>query len=35
MSFTTASLELNDDQAQIRDIDVNGLSVRGGYNCIC
>ena len=35
MSCTTASVELNVNQAQIRDIDVNGLSVRGGNNYIC
>ena len=35
MSCTTASLELNDNQAQKRDIDVNGISVWRGYNCKC
>ena len=35
MSCTTASVELNDNKAQIRDIDVNGLSVRGGQYHIC
>ena len=35
MSWTTASIKLNDNQAQIRDIDVNGLLVREGHNyCI-
>ena len=29
-----ASIELNDNQAQIRDIDINGLSIRGGHNYI-
>ena len=34
MSWTTASNELNDNQIQIRDSDINELSVRGGYTCI-
>ena len=35
MNWTTASIGLNDNQAQIKDIDVSGLSVRGGHNyCI-
>ena len=34
MSWTTASLELNDNQARIRSIDLNGLSVRGDQNYI-
>ena len=33
MSWTTANMELSDNQAQIRDIDdVNRLSVWGGHN---
>ena len=28
MSWTTASTELNDNQRQIRDSDINGLTVR-------
>ena len=28
MSWTTASTELNDNQTQIRDSDINGLTVR-------
>ena len=35
MNRTTASVKLNVNQAQIRDISVNGLSVRGGNNYIC
>ena len=35
MNGTTASIKLNVNQAQIRDIDINGLSVRGGNNYIC
>ena len=34
MSWTTASIKLNDNQAQIRDTDINGLSVREGHNYI-
>ena len=30
MSWTTASIELDGNQTQIRDSDVNGLIVRGG-----
>ena len=29
MSWIMASIELHDDQAQIKDVDVNELSVRG------
>ena len=31
MSWTTASIELNNNQTQIRGFDVSGLSVRGGH----
>ena len=34
MSWTTASIELNDNQTQIRGIDINGLLVQGGHNYI-
>ena len=34
MSWTTASTELNDNQAQIKGFDINGLSVRGGHTYI-
>ena len=34
MSWTMASIELHDDQTQIKDVDINGLSVRGGQTCI-
>ena len=34
MGWTTASIELNDNQTQIRDYDENGLLVRGGHPCI-
>ena len=35
MNWTTASIGLNDNQAQIRDIDINRLSVQGSHNyCI-
>ena len=34
MSCTTASIELNDNQTQIRGSDINRLSVRGGHTCI-
>ena len=35
MNWTTANIGLKDNQAQIRDIDVNGLSVREYHNyCI-
>ena len=30
MSWTTTSIELHDDQIQIKDTDINKLSVRGG-----
>ena len=30
MSWTTASIELHDDQTQIKDTDINKLSVREG-----
>ena len=30
MSWITASIELDDNQTQIRDSDVNELTVRGG-----
>ena len=29
MSWTTAGIELHDDQTQIKDADVNELSVQG------
>ena len=29
-----ASIELNDNQTQIRGIDINGLSIQEGYNYI-
>ena len=32
MSRTTANMELSDNQAQIRCIDINRLSVRGDHN---
>ena len=31
MSWITASIELDDNQTQIRDSDVNELTVRGGF----
>ena len=34
MSWTTASIELNDNQVQIIGIDINGLPVRGDHDCI-
>ena len=34
MSWTTTSIELNDNQTQIRGSDINGLSVRGGHTYI-
>ena len=34
MSWTTASIELNDNQTRIRGSDVSGPSVRGGHTCI-
>ena len=35
MNWTTTSIGLKDNQAQIRDIDVHGLSVQGNHNsCI-
>ena len=34
MSWTTASIELNVNQTQIRGSDINGISVRGGHPCI-
>ena len=30
MSLTTASIKLHDDQIQIKDANINRLSVRGG-----
>ena len=32
MNWTTVNVELKDNQAQIRDIGVNGLLVRGGQS---
>ena len=32
MNWTTASIELNGNQSQIKGIDVNGLSIRGGHD---
>ena len=34
MGWTTASIELNDNQTQIKGYDVNGLLVRRGHSCI-
>ena len=34
MNLTTASIKLNDNQARIRSIDLNGLSIRGDQNYI-
>ena len=34
MSWTTASIELSDNQTQISGIDINRLSVWGGQNYI-
>ena len=34
MSWTTASIGLNDNQTQIRDFDINGLTVRVGLTSI-
>ena len=34
MSWTTASTELNDNQTQIRDSDINRLTVWEGLTCI-
>ena len=34
MSWTTASAELNDNQTQIRDSDINGISIWGCHTCI-
>ena len=34
MSWTTASIELNDNQTRIRGSDVSGPSVWGGHTCI-
>ena len=34
MSWTTASTEFNDNQIQIRDFDINGLTVSRGFNFI-
>ena len=31
MSWTTASTDLNDNQTQIKDFDISGLTVRGGF----
>ena len=30
MNWTTASIELDNNQTQIRDADINELTVRGG-----
>ena len=34
MSWTTASIESHDNQTQIKDADINGLSIRGGQTFI-
>ena len=34
MSWTTASIELNDNQTRIRGSDVSGPSVRGGHTLV-
>ena len=34
MSWITISIELNDNQAQIRVIDINRLLIREGHNYI-
>ena len=34
MSWTTANIELDDNQTQIRDVDMNELIVRGGLSYI-
>ena len=34
MSWTMTNTELNDNQTQIRDSDINGLTVRGGLTFI-
>ena len=34
MGWTTTSIELNDNQTQIKGSDVNGLLVRRGHSCI-
>ena len=34
MSWTTASTKLNENQTQIRDSNINGLSVQGGHTYI-
>ena len=34
MSWTPASIELNDNQTQTRDSNISGLSIRGGWTCI-
>ena len=34
MSWTTTGTELNDNHTQIRDSDINGLTVRGGQTFI-
>ena len=34
MSWTTTSTELNDNQTQIRDFEINGLSVWEGHTYI-
>ena len=31
MSWTTTTVELNDNQTQIRDANVNELAIRGGF----
>ena len=34
MSWTIVSIELNNNQTQIRGSDVSGLSVREGHPCV-
>lgn len=34
MSWTMASIELNDNQTQMKGSEINGLLVRGGHTCI-
>ena len=34
MSLTTASIELHDNQMQIKDANINGLLVQGDQTCI-
>ena len=31
MSWTTTSTEFNDNQTQIKDFDISGLTVRGSF----